>query len=439
MKLFRMSLLPTIAAGLGLAALGYALFAESDAFGKAVMEWARRDLAARTELAVQALDGALADGDFRRLREFADDCRHEGLRLTILSTPGGMIYDSCARAHGDHGDRPEIIAARKHGVATVFRHSQTTGSKSLMCARQTNHGFIRLALPEARVFEAVGRSRKTVILSALVGVCAFLFIFLFIERLLARFRALARAHEAQERRLAELKRQEEFRRAFVSDVTHEIKTPLTGILTAAELLADGEDGSRAPVLAMLRKEAGRLNELVQDVLSLAKLEHDEALAERDFAPAELSGIVDETLARMRPRAELAGIRLSGETENIVADCNARLISQALDNLVTNALFYGNSPTVAITLKREGDKACFTVVDHGEGIAAEHRAHVFERFYRVDKSRSRAHGGTGLGLAIVKHVALVHGGEATVEETPGGGATFAFTIDLHQINKKTNNH
>ena len=433
MKSFRISLLPTIVAGLGLVALGYALVAEVGAFSDAVVKWACRDLTARTELAVQAIDGAIAAGDFRRLRNFADECRMEGLRLTVLSSPGGMIYDSHFKAHGDHADRPEILGARKDKVCTVFRQSKTTGGKMLMCARRTDNGFIRLGLTEERVFEAVGRSRKPVILAGLVGVCTILFVFLFVERLQARFRKLARERDEQESRLAELKRQEEFRKAFVSDVTHEIKTPLTGILTAAEMLAEdekreaGDEEGNGPVLAMLKKEANRLNELVQDVLSLAKLEHQGALGERSFAPAELSEIVAETVDRMRPRAERAGIKISFDTVDCQVVCNARLVGQALDNLVANAIIYSGTRNLEIVLSKFDGWASFSVIDHGEGIGAEHREHVFERFYRVDKSRSREFGGTGLGLAIVKHIAILHGGEATVAETPGGGATFTFTV------------
>ena len=436
----RTSLLPCLAAGLGLTAVVYALVSETRAFRAAIGEWAARDLAARTELAAEALAEPLATGDFRRIRLFGDECRAAGVRLTILSRPGGMIFDTLTAAAGDHGACPEVAAARTNGVGVAFRASDTTGEDCLYCARATDRGFVRLAIPQSRVFAPVGKTRSTLLLAGLVGACGILMLFLFVDRILARNRALARERDEQARKLEELRRAEAFRRDFVSDVTHEIKTPLTGILAAVDMLQEedaGDSAERRALTEMIRRESTRLNNLVQDVLSLARLEHAPAEAPCAFAAAELDDLVREVADRMKAKAEAAGIALRTQAdEPVTCLCDARLVGQALDNLVENAIRYSGSKDIVLSLAQEGNQARIAVEDHGAGIPPEHRARIFERFYRVDKARSRAQGGTGLGLAIVKHVALLHGGEATLAEAEGGGCRFTLTLPLKPNNEKT---
>ncbi|MBR4652191.1 MAG: hypothetical protein IKO72_02415 [Kiritimatiellae bacterium] len=434
----RMGLLPCLAAGVGLAAVVYALVAETKAFRATIGEWAARDLAARTELATEALAEPLATGDFRRIRLFGDECRAAGVRLTVLSIPGGMIFDTLTPACGDHGRRPEVAEARRNGMGIAFRKSETTGEDSLYCARAVDRGFVRLAIPQARVFAPVERTRTTILLAGLVGACGILLLFLFMDRLLARNRALARERDIQARKLAELHRAEEFRRQFVSDVTHEIKTPLTGILAAVDLLQEGERDARQDaeerrtLLDMIRKESSRLNNLVGDVLSLAQIEQSPAETPHEFAPAALDDIVREAAGRMKPRADAAGIALKIEANApMQCVCDAQLVGQAIENLVENAVRYSGSNEVSISLHGEGDRAVIAVEDHGVGIPPEHRDHIFERFYRVDKARSREQGGTGLGLAIVKHIAMLHGGEAALSDVAGGGCRFTISMPLEQ--------
>ena len=436
----RMSLLPCLMAGLGLAAVVYALVSETRAFRATIGEWAARDLAARTELAAEALAEPMATGDFRRIRLFGDECRAAGVRLTILSRPGGMIFDTLTAAAGDHGNCPEVATARTNGVGVAFRVSETTGEDCLYCARATDRGFVRLAIPQSHVFAPVGKTRTTLLLAGLVGACGILMLLLFIDRVLARNRALARERDEQVRKLEELRRAEAFRRDFVSDVTHEIKTPLTGILAAVDMLQEedaGDNAERRALTEMIRRESTRLNNLVQDVLSLARLEHAPAETPCTFGAAELDDLVREVADRMQAKAETAGIALHTQAdEPVTCVCDARLVGQALDNLVENAIRYSGSKDIVLSLAQEGNQARIAVEDHGTGIPPEHRARIFERFYRVDKARSRAQGGTGLGLAIVKHVALLHGGEATLTEAVGGGCRFTLMLPLKPTNETT---
>lgn len=426
---------------MALAAAGFAgliaiLVAEIGTFHDSVLDWARRDLGAQTALAAGEIGDAIAAEDFRRIHAFGDKCAAEGVRVTILSSRGGVKFDSAAGASkGGPGARPEVDAAIRDGVASTMRTSSVTGRETLFCARRIGDSVVRLGIPAERVFAPVKKSRLGLLLAGLVGAFGLTLVFLFVERLLVRVRELAAERDRKEAQLAELRRAEAFRREFVSNVTHEIKTPLTGILGAVELLS-GEapvaDDDRRALLGMLKKEAVRLNDLAQDILSLGRLEHAETAADAraGFAQTDLADAAVAVCERFRAKAAAAGVALTVSAAGpCVAECDARLVEQALSNLVENALRHSGSPDVAISLSRNGGLAEFAVEDHGAGIAPEHRERVFERFYRIDKGRSRDMGGTGLGLAIVKHVAQLHGGGTSLESEPGRGARFAFTVRI----------
>ena len=174
----------------------------------------------------------------------------------------------------------------------------------------------------------------------------------------------------------------------------------------------------------------RLDRLAQDILSLARIE---ARAESDgrgeMQEAELAEILAQGHVRMKPKAEVAGVELAVvRAARVRRRCDAELVEQALANLVENALRHSGSPRIELTLAAGADgRGVFTVADFGVGIPAADRARVFERFYRVDKARSRAQGGTGLGLAIVKHIAQLHGGAAALECPRTGGCRFTLSI------------
>ena len=428
--------IPCILAALGLAAFVFILRVETNAYRTAVENWAERDLAARTQLAAEAIREPLATGDFARLRTFADQRRADGLRLTVLTRAGGMVFDSEARAAGSRADCPEVIAARDKGEGSALRESATTGGRFLYCARRAGDEFlVRLALPYETVVAPLRANRPALVVAALVGASGILMVLLFTFHLVARNRALARERNTQARLLEETKRLAEFRRDFIANVSHEIKTPLTGILGAVDLLDSAEAETLPPedrrtLLGLLRRESTRLDALARDILALTRLEHETEEQPVAFAEADLADILASAADRVRPRAEKAGVQLLVEpapTEPIVLACDARLIEQALVNLADNAIRHSASPDVTLALASTTDGAQFTVTDHGVGIAPADQARLFERFYRVDKSHNRDAGGTGLGLAIVKHIAQRHGGDATVLSEPGHGSTFTLTL------------
>ena len=435
MKTPCLAYLPCALAAVGLAVGLQVLHTQMHAYREAVVSWATRDLAARTQLAAESIQDALATGDFAHLHAFADARRADGLRLTVLSRPGGMVFDSDAHAKGSHADRPEVKAALATGEGTALRRSTTSGRRMLFCARRAGDDYIiRLGLPYETVAEPLRRHRPGLVVAGLVGASGILLLSLVLIRLAARNRRLAAERAVQERLLAETRRVADFRRDFIANVSHEIKTPLTGILGIVEVLGAPDADTlpaadRAGLLGMLRHESTRLDGLVRDILSLSRLEQETGdAARRNFAPADLADVLATAADRVRPRAEAAGVALKvSAPDAAVVPCDARLVEQAVVNLANNAVLHAGSPDVEISLSTDGARAVIRVVDHGVGLAPADRARVFERFYRVDKARDRERGGSGLGLAIVKHIAEIHGGDATVASVPGHGCTFSLIL------------
>lgn len=439
MKSALLGYLPCALTALGLAAFGFFLKSETDAHRRTIETLAVRDLADRTKIAIESIGPAIETGDFVRLHEFASAHHSDQLRLTVLAEPGGMIFDSESAATGTRVDRPEIRDSREHEIGTSIRPSQTTGKCMLYCARRTGGNFIvRLGVPYDTIVAPIKRNRPAMILSGLIGASSILLVLLFTMRLISHNRKLARERDAKARLLTEMQRVADFRRDFIANVSHEIKTPLTGILGATELLTAGDELSaddRAELLALLRRESTRLDSLAHDILSLARLERDEETGTHHFAPTELADVLATATDRVRHQIEKAGMRLTiNSTPSLVVPCDARLVEQALVNLVINAVRHSGSPDVTISLTPIPGGAEFSVSDHGVGLHATDRDRIFERFYRVDKAHSRETGGTGLGLAIVKHTAHLHGGDASVMSEPGHGCTFTFTLKTQQQNK-----
>lgn len=233
--------------------------------------------------------------------------------------------------------------------------------------------------------------------------------------------------------LTDLRKLEGFRTDFVANVSHEIKTPLTAIVSTVETLTDmplNETG-RAKCLEILNRQARRLNVLVTDILSLAAIERRQSARKRDFTTLRLDAVVRDSVMLCQDDAERAQIALSANQPlpEISLRGDAQLLEQAIINLITNAIRYSGSTTIHVSLSRTAHHAAIAVTDYGCGIAEEHLPRLFERFYRVDRDRSRERGGTGLGLAIVKHITLLHRGRVAVHSTLGKGTTFTLTFPL----------
>ena len=250
------------------------------------------------------------------------------------------------------------------------------------------------------------------------------------ERRLSR---LSIERDMQDNLLAKMRSLEEFRSDFISNVTHEIKTPVTGILGAVDVFSDGysdlDELDRRELLKVMKDQSVRLNALVEDILSLAQLEKAEATRAVDFTDCNLGDVIQTAVNLARPQAAEAGIEIRLDLPPpIVRACEPRLIESAVSNLIRNAIRYSGSKTVDVVVKEQPDgKVSVSVTDYGIGIPIDCQGRLFERFFRVDRDRSRLLGGTGLGLAIVKHIVQLHNGEVSVVSKPGAGATFQIVI------------
>jgi two-component system phosphate regulon sensor histidine kinase PhoR len=229
-----------------------------------------------------------------------------------------------------------------------------------------------------------------------------------------------------------LKKLESVRRDFVANVSHEIKTPIAAIQGFVETLRDGAIENREDTerfLGIIQKHVGRLNAIIEDLLSLSRIEQEEGNQEIVLSKGRVRDVLSMAIQVSQVKATQKNIRMTLSCrEDLMAKINPPLLEQAVVNLLDNAIKYSDpESSVRIEAKQVDGEVLVTVRDQGCGIEKKHIPRLFERFYRVDKARSRKLGGTGLGLAIVKHVTQAHGGRVTVESTPGKGSAFCLHL------------
>lgn len=231
-----------------------------------------------------------------------------------------------------------------------------------------------------------------------------------------------------------LRRLENIRRDFVANVSHELKTPITSIKGFVETLLDGamddaDDATR--FLGIIAKQSDRLHAIIEDLLTLSRIEQNTEKQSIDLERVRVKGVLRSAIESCEPKAAEKQMAVDLECEDDAsALINPALIEQAMVNLIDNAIKYSEEESrVLVQLEDNHSEIHIHVQDWGAGVDADHLPRLFERFYRVDKARSRKMGGTGLGLAIVKHIAQAHGGRVTVKSKPGEGS--AFTLHLQK--------
>ena len=399
-----------------------------------------------------------------------------GVRLTVVRSDGKVLVDSEADAARmeNHSNRPELIRAFRGEVGWIERQSPTIGIKFLYVAVPIQGGAIRLAMPISEVDQQVNRARGKILAStALAFLPAILIAALFSRWISARVAAimshageLARGNfrarlpqtgssefaqlavtlnetagnfqktvEQLQREHAELERVERIRKDFVINVSHELRTPLASIQGYTETLIDGalnDPLHNMRFLGIIRHNAERLARITEDLLTLSRIEQKRRTFE--FEPHLVNGLLHDALELIAPVAEKRDIHLELEPAppDSEAWCDSEAVSQILSNLLDNAIKYtppGGRITVGAS-PRDGSMELF-VRDTGIGIPPEELPRLFERFYRVDKARSRELGGTGLGLSIVKHLVAAHGGATRVESRLNQGSTFFFTLPVDE--------
>ena len=236
--------------------------------------------------------------------------------------------------------------------------------------------------------------------------------------------------------ISQFKKMEKHNRQFVANVSHELKTPLTAIIGYVETLIDSDDldkKMRKNFLRVVKKNSQRLSQIVNDLLTLSSLEKDEASTEGiNLTIGKITPVILEAISICEYKAEAKKVRIKFDGEcDYSCEINAGLMEQAFVNLIDNAIKYTpENGTVVVSLRESSKNIIIRVIDHGPGIPSKYHARIFERFFSVDKARSRTMGGSGLGLSIVKHIVLNHHGQVFVEDNLPTGS--AFTISIPKI-------
>lgn len=364
------------------------------------------------------------------------------LRVTWVDTDGTVLYDNDASttALGNHSDRPEIQEAFENGVGECVRRSNTMNKNTFYYAVLLDNKTVLRVSTEVgsiwSVFLAVSPMIMLIVI-IIVVVCIALS-HMLTRQLIAPIEKMAQNMEdaSMEPPYKELvpfasmiRKQHtdilsaaKARQDFSANVSHEIKTPLTAISGYAELIEAGmvDEEKQKHFIQEIRKNAQRLLSLINDIIRLSELDRTDS--QSTFDKFDLNEIVSECMEALDVNAKNRQVTLeyTGEKCNI---CGSKeMMRELTDNLVQNAIRY-NKPNGSVWVEvHGGDQPRLVVKDNGIGIPADEQQRIFERFYRVDKSRSKATGGTGLGLAIVKHIVEIHDAKLSLESELGQGTT-----------------
>lgn len=365
----------------------------------------------------------------------------DGLRITLVGKSGKVIYDSTADASSmeNHKNRPEIKEAMEKGEGTAVRWSATSSLHTLYYAEELDNGqILRIGKDSENIFRIMLNTISIVlILSVLVVLLCVFLSHILTKRLLAPIEKLATNLDGvnQDNIYDEIKpfiqtikeqhinilNSAKMRQEFTANVSHELKTPLTAISGYAELIGSGmaDEKDTKRFAEEIHHSSDRLLTLINDIIKLSELDCEDL--EFDFEQVDIYNVAQGCLDMIDVQAAKQDVTLKLEGEHCIVVANHNLMDELLYNLCSNAVRYNNrGGSVTVTVKPVNGRVLLSVKDTGIGIPKEHQERVFERFYRVDKSRSKQSGGTGLGLAIVKHIVAQHNAEMTLESEPGKG-------------------
>lgn len=364
------------------------------------------------------------------------------LRVTWVGADGTVLYDNDAGAEGlsNHIDRPEIQQAFSGGVGETVRKSDTMNKNTFYYAVLLDNGTVLRVAMDAESLWSVFISAAPIIVLILMGI---LLICIGISHLLTKqlirpietmagnledadyespYKELEPFTQMIRAQHADILSAAKARQDFTANVSHELKTPLTAISGYAELLEGDMVGEekKKHFYQEIKKNADRLLALINDIIRLAELDRSEK--EPSFEQVNLYETVQECMEPLSLNAGQRNILLHFEGEPCTIRGNKDMIRELTENLVQNAIRYNNQGgKVSVTVTKK-ERPILVVKDNGIGIPASEQKRIFERFYRVDKSRSKATGGTGLGLAIVKHIVEIHDARIELDSAPGVGTT-----------------
>lgn len=365
----------------------------------------------------------------------------DGLRITVINKDGSVRYDSNVDAGelDNHKNRPEVQEALEAGEGKIIRTSETLQKSTFYYAALLEDGSILRVAKEADNIWSIFMSVMpvmTAIIILLFCLCLILSHFLTksivqpIEQMaqdMEQMKAVKTYEELQpfvttiKRQHEDIVRNANMRQDFTANVSHELKTPLTSISGYAELIENGM-ASEADIHRFakeIHKNAKRLLSLINDIIKLSELDAIESSI--SFERVNLYDLAETCVNMLQINAEKQNVTLFFSGVPCTITANKDMVEELLYNLCDNAIRYNTAGgSVWVEVKEENGQPVIKVKDTGIGIPAEHRQRIFERFYRVDKSRSKSTGGTGLGLAIVKHIVAKHNAEIELSSEVGAG-------------------
>lgn len=355
------------------------------------------------------------------------------IRVTVIALDGTVLADTDLKnVNGmeNHLGREEVQEAILEGQGYSTRYSESLEQYLLYVAKLTGDGsaVIRMSIPYTNIFSYM----VVIVPVLLVGMAV---AFVVSVAVAAKFTGYIRSDEVK-RQMVQMERDKKIRQDFFSNASHELKTPITSVRGYAELLCQDfaqDEATRKDFLNRILKETDHMTGLIDDILMISRLESKDA--EVTLSRVQMDQVLKEVLDCLAPQAASCEVEISGECEDVCLQASLQQMRELLLNLMSNGIKY-NHPGghVWTRIWQEKDAVYLEVRDDGVGIEPEDQKRIFERFFRVDKGRSRKMGGTGLGLSIVKHISAYYGGNVSLVSTPGEGSTFLVEIPMSGINQ-----
>lgn len=374
---------------------------------------------------LKAIENGLAYEDYITVH----DRPFDELRISVINLGGTVIFDNIISLDSldNHCNRPEIANAMRHGNGhNIGRLSASDGREYFYSATRGIEVIVRTAIPYSSTLRDMLKADWS-FLVVIISISLAMSILAFFTT-----RKLGKDIERVNRYEAELEKNR-IKRQLTNNINHELKTPVASIQVCLETLLSGislSEEKRQELIERCYMHNERLRRLLNDVSLITRMEDGGQLINRE--KVLINQIIKEIAKELEvvPEEERLTLHIDFNDE-VTIDGNTSLIGSIFSNLTENAIAYSEGRNIYISLLENSNEECrICFEDDGKGVAAKQLSRLFERFYRVDKGRSRQKGGTGLGLAIVKHAVMFHGGTITVTNRPGGGLRFVFTLKKH---------
>lgn len=369
---------------------------------------------------------AVEDGESYEECIESHDKPFDDLRVTLITLSGAVVYDNTVSLDSldNHRNRPEIAKALRKGTGYhIGRQSTSDGREYFYSATRGERAIVRTAIPYSSTLNDLLEADWTFLIIMISITLVMSILAYFTTRKLGKDIERVNRYESEQEK-SRLKRQ------LTNNINHELKTPVASIQVCLETLLSGislSDEKRQELIGRCYMHNERLRHLLNDVSLITRMEDGSALISKE--PVVINDIIHEVDKELEVMPDDERLTLHTHfSEKVVVEGNLSLIGSIFRNLTENAIAYSEGKNIYITLLENNDKMCrIRFEDDGKGVQDKQLPRLFERFYRVDKGRSRQKGGTGLGLAIVKHAVQFHEGSITVMNRPNGGLRFDFSL------------